>query len=184
MCPDQLLSWLLLSCWPSSAGPSQEVDSLHACSRDDMQARLKTGLSRPKGPPPDAVHMSSKLVDPEPVHNIQKLPAATDTQDEARHDLAILCPGLRHYTHIPCLNLPASTTCHCRHGVYSQSLNGVQHYSIVLPIPCSRLVCSCACPTPFQMFRFRHHTSWRVSLQAVSYADLGVGLVPSSLSCC
>jgi len=36
------------------------------CKREDMQARLKTRLSCPKGPPPDAAHMSSKLVDPEP----------------------------------------------------------------------------------------------------------------------
>jgi len=34
-----------------------------------MQTRLKTRLNCPKGPPPDAVHMSSKLVDPEPVQN-------------------------------------------------------------------------------------------------------------------
>jgi len=43
------------------------------CKRDVMQARLKIGLRSPKGPPPDAVHMSSKLVGPpEPVQNTQK----------------------------------------------------------------------------------------------------------------
>jgi len=45
-----------------------------------MQARLKTGLSCPWGPPPDAVHVSSKLVDPEPVQNTQNFPAAADTR--------------------------------------------------------------------------------------------------------
>jgi len=39
--------------------------------RDDMQARLKTGLSCPRGPPPDAVNVSSQLVDPEPVEHTQ-----------------------------------------------------------------------------------------------------------------
>jgi len=38
-----------------------------------MESRLKIRLSRPKGPPPDAVHMSSKLVDPEPVQNTQEI---------------------------------------------------------------------------------------------------------------
>jgi len=38
-----------------------------------MQARLKTRLSCRKGPPPDAVHMSSKLANPEPVQTTQKL---------------------------------------------------------------------------------------------------------------
>jgi len=35
----------------------------------DMEARL----SCPKGPPPDAAHMSGKLVDPEPVQNTQQI---------------------------------------------------------------------------------------------------------------
>jgi len=34
-----------------------------------MEARLKIRLSCTKGPPPDAVRMSSKLVDPEPVRD-------------------------------------------------------------------------------------------------------------------
>jgi len=37
-----------------------------------IKARLKTRLSCPKGPPPDAVRMSSKHVDPELVYNTQK----------------------------------------------------------------------------------------------------------------
>jgi len=45
-----------------------------------MQARPKTRLSCPKGPPPDAVHMSSKLVHPEPVQNTKNVPAAADTR--------------------------------------------------------------------------------------------------------
>jgi len=49
-----------------------------------MEARLTKSKADkkqgcPKGPQPDAVHMSSKLV-----QNTQKLPAAADTQDEAR----------------------------------------------------------------------------------------------------
>jgi len=42
------------------------------CKRVGVQARPETGLSCPKGPPPDAVHMSSKLVGLEPVQNTQK----------------------------------------------------------------------------------------------------------------
>jgi len=48
-----------------------------------MEGRLRARLSCPKGPPPDAVHMSSKVVDPEPVQNTQQnSPAAADTQNE------------------------------------------------------------------------------------------------------
>jgi len=36
-----------------------------------MEARLRARLSCPKGPPHNAVHMPSKLVDPEPVQNSQ-----------------------------------------------------------------------------------------------------------------
>jgi len=37
-----------------------------------MEARLEKSWAVLKGPPPHAVHMSSKLVDPEPVQNTQK----------------------------------------------------------------------------------------------------------------
>jgi len=46
--------------------------------RDDMQARLNTGLSCPRGPPPDAVlvHMSSRLEIQNQSRTPRKLPAA------------------------------------------------------------------------------------------------------------
>jgi len=53
-----------------------------------MQSKAEKKQGCPKGPPPDAVHMSSKLVGSEPVHNTQKLPAAADTQDETRQDIS------------------------------------------------------------------------------------------------
>jgi len=54
------------------------------CKRDWHGSKADKKQGCPKGPPPDAVHMSRKLVGPEPVQNTQKLPAAADTQDEAR----------------------------------------------------------------------------------------------------
>jgi len=53
-----------------------------------MEARLEKSCAVLKGPP-DAVHMSSKLVDPEPIQNTQKkLPAAASTQYEAWLDVS------------------------------------------------------------------------------------------------
>jgi len=56
----------------SAAGSASAQVGRIRCKRDGMQARLKTGLSCPRGPPPDAVHMSSKLVHPEPVQTTQR----------------------------------------------------------------------------------------------------------------
>jgi len=77
---------ILMSCRVHACMYACSYSCIHdrCCKRDrvyiGMQANLKTGLSCPKGP--DAVHMSSKLVDPEPAQNTQKT-AAGDTQDEA-----------------------------------------------------------------------------------------------------
>jgi len=53
-----------------------------------MQSKAEKKQGCPKGPPPNAVHMSSKLVGPASVQNTQSLPAAADTQDETRQDVS------------------------------------------------------------------------------------------------
>jgi len=59
-----------------------------------MEARLKTRLSCSEGAPPDAVHMSSKLVDPEPVQNTQWVCRTGKTTAGLPHHLPHkwLCP--------------------------------------------------------------------------------------------
>jgi len=47
-----------------------KVSLAGACKRGSMQSKAEKKRGCPKGPPPDAVHMPSKLVDPEPVQNM------------------------------------------------------------------------------------------------------------------
>jgi len=52
-------------------GPRATHTHLASCKRNWHGSKAEKTQGSPKGPPPDAVHMSSKLVGPEPVQNTQ-----------------------------------------------------------------------------------------------------------------
>jgi len=66
-----------------------------------MEARMKTNWAVPgpwaKGLPPDAVHMSNKLVDPEPVQNTQNITCCS-----TQHELMGASLFCGHWQHLIC----------------------------------------------------------------------------------
>jgi len=63
----------------AATAPQSTIDThrgdynLWPCKRDWHGNKAEKKQGCPKGPPPDAVHMSSKLVGPEPVQNTLKI---------------------------------------------------------------------------------------------------------------